>query len=84
MRPSRVGEQLELALLDERLKRVPWNGRSPRDLTRGAELFIFQQRAEKSVRDFVNDDQGDLFEAPRKRAPADYAGAPLLLPFGRR
>ena len=38
---SRVGEQLELVLLDKRLKRVvrPWGGRSPRDLTRSSRMF---------------------------------------------
>ncbi len=38
--PSRKGEQLVLLLEDRRLV-VPWNGRSPRSLTRAHERFSF-------------------------------------------
>ena len=78
----RVGDQLELGLpglVD--LARQPWGGRSPRGLTRVALSTIFKAQAAKersvSWRD-VN--QFDLW-LPMKRAPAKYAGAPLLLPL---
>ena len=60
---------------------LPWDGRSPRALTRGYGRFTLQPRAEKSVSDFVSDeDQFDLW-LPMKKAPRRYRGAPLLVPF---
>jgi len=75
---ERDGEQLEMALGDVRVK-LPWNGRSPRDLTRVALSGIFKARAVKSVSEFVDADQGDLFEAPAEEGPREFPGAPLLL-----
>ena len=37
-----IGEQLELQLDDARL-RIPWDGRSPRTLTRCGKLFILAE-----------------------------------------
>ena len=74
---SRVGEQLELALDDVRLK-LPWGGRSPRALTGGSRR-LFLKRKQQSVSDFVGPGQCDLF----KKAAPRYSGAPLLLPLGR-
>ncbi len=70
------GSQLALALDDVRV-RIPWAGRSPRDLTRASSSVIFKARAEKSVSDFVDADQVDLWPTGKK-APWVYQGAPLL------
>jgi len=81
---SRVGEleleragQLRLPLyLGE-----PWDGRSPRALTRGHVGVILKAQAEKSVSDFVSDEnQLDLWVTVRK-APSLWEGAPSLFPF---
>ncbi len=81
------GDQLELALDDVRLRSSgrPWGGRSPRELTSAYKRFILQPRAEKSVSDFVSDEnQLDLWLAIKK-APRVllYRGAPSLLPLPR-
>ena len=60
---------------------LPWAGTSPRALIRGYVSFILKAQAKKSVSDFVNADQVDLFEARIKRAPVLYTGAPSLLPI---
>ncbi len=81
MNESREGDQLELWSREELLvgaARVPWGGRSPRALTRGYGRFILKREREKSMSDFVNDDQYDLW-LPIKKAPWSYQGAPLLL-----
>ena len=66
--------QLELELDDVRLK-IPWDGRSPRGLTRGAMALFLSSAAEKSVSAFVDPEQGDLF---KKAAPRSRGAAPLL------
>ena len=72
-------EQLELDLDDVRV-RVPWEGRSPRGLTRGANLFIFEtQGDQKHARSRVSA-QLDLFQVTNEGPPV-YRGAPLLLPL---
>ena len=60
---SRVGDQFELALDDVRLKcsPEPWEGRSPRDLTRVALSGIFKARAGR-LTDFIRFGQYDLFD----------------------
>ncbi len=35
------GDQLQTELLSQLCSRVPWNGISPRDLTRGHRMFSF-------------------------------------------
>ena len=81
----RIGDQLELrlpGLVD--LSREPWEGRSPRGLTRVALSTIFKAQAEKSTGDFVRDEnQYDLW-LPVKKAPRKYRGAPLLLALDGR
>ena len=67
-------EQLELELDDVRL-RVPWEGRSPRGLTRGAKLLFLSRAAQKSMSAFVDPEQGDLFKLA---APKEYLGAVSL------
>ncbi len=72
--------QLELELDDVRLN-LPWDGRSPRGLTRAAMSLFSSQEAQKSVSAFVDPEQGDLF---KKAAPEQYSGAAPLLPLKRR
>ncbi len=84
MKPSRVGDQLELWGDDERVPKgeVPWGGQSPRELTRGYALgldkgFILKTQGAKSVGDDGACEQYDLW-LPIKKAPWKYQGAPLL------
>ncbi len=75
----RVGDQLELFSAKEGgFVRVPWAGRSPRDLTRVATSVILRAQAKKCVSDLASEGQYDLW--PIVKGPA-YGGAPLLLPF---
>ena len=79
MYPSRVGDQLELALDDVRLQRrvAPWGGRSPRELTRAHRRFTLKAQAAKSMGDVFRDvAQLALFELVE--GPPLYRGAPLL------
>ncbi len=74
-------DQLELSLDDLRLQSVVWAGRSPRVLTASYKRFILKAHAEKSVSEFISDDnQYDLW-LTIKRAPWNYQGAPSLLPL---
>ncbi len=80
---AKLPAQLELGLF----RNEPWEGRSPRVLTRGRLGVIFNPRGEKSTSDFVIDPlQMDLFprrEAHRKRSPErrpSFAAA-LLIPL---
>ena len=86
---AKFGEQLELGLfLDE-----PWEGRSPRVLTRGHLGLIFNPRGEKSAGDFVNPAQLEFWpvgrsarnkiRGPAKRGPFPSAPTLLSLPFTR-
>ncbi len=70
------GAQLELALDDSRA-RVPWEGRSPRALTKGSKVVILRTRAAKSC---LGPGQIELFGAglSTEEAPWIYQGAPLL------
>ena len=70
-----------LAGLD--LGRLPWRGMSPRGLTRVAAGLILKAQAAKSVSEFVDPAQYDLF-IPPKKAPWQYQGAPLLVGPNRR
>jgi len=58
---------------------LPWEGRSPRALTRvGLGLFL-RHKPPKSVGDFVDPAQCDIFMTRQKKAPEFvYSGAPLL------
>ncbi len=80
MSQARIGEQLELQLEGDVLvdpRRLPWGGRSPRALTRVALRGILKAQADKSVSNFVDPEQYDLW-LPIKKAPWQYEGAPLL------
>jgi len=73
-----VGDQLEMTLFPGE----PWEGRSPRGLTRVGLGLIFKALAVESASDYVDPLQLDLF--PRRRQRTIYsgsAGAPTLLPL---
>jgi len=61
---------------------VPWEGQSPRDLTRAAKLLSSKRKRRGHE---VHPDQYDLFEAAGRVVNREqcfrYAGAPLLVPF---
>ncbi len=75
-------DQLALALFDKRVT-IPWEGRSPRDLTRARMTLFSSQEAQKSMSEFVDPAQcefGFLTEkGPRRVSPR----APLLVPLKR-
>ncbi len=75
-RSPRVSSQLELELYPGE----PWGGRSPRGLTRAALGLIFKPQGVKSVSDFVDPAQLELFELD-KGSSLFEGGAPSLLPF---
>ncbi len=80
---TREGDLRQLDLFESTVVgagRVPWEGRSPRALTRGRKRFIFEAQAWKSVGEAVDPEQYDLW-LPIKKAPRIYRGAPLLLPL---
>ena len=81
MRDS-VVVQLELGLYPGE----PWQGRSPRGLTRVHLGVILKPEAEKSVSDLVLDPcQYDLFPAAIKDLPPHiWGGSPSLLPLKGR
>ena len=58
---------------------LPWYGRSPRGLTRGAIALFSRREPQKPERFFVDPGQYDLFPAATIKAPWKYQGAPLLL-----
>ena len=79
----RDSEQLELALFPG----VPWNGRSPRVLTRAQLGVIFTARAESHAVE-MHPEQLMLFPVggtgKREKVPWVYQGAPSLLPLLNR
>ena len=77
-------EQLELwPELARAAARVPWGGRSPRDLTKVGLALIFQAGADKSASDDGGFVQLELF-VRNEKAPWLYQGAPLLLEVSQR
>ncbi len=72
--------QLELALDDVRL-RIPWEGKSPRELTRVALDMgvILKAWPSKSVSGMVVDGQLEFW--PSKEEAPPYGGSPTLLPL---
>ncbi len=77
--PCSAAVQLELALTGcEPASTVePWQGVSPRVLTEGYKRFNLKAQAAKSMSDFVDPEQYDLWMFIKK-APWKYQGAPLL------
>ena len=80
---SMNSEQLELELF----RGLPWDGRSPRVLTKGfIPLFLRQKPSPHEV--FFNADQLELWPIDRphreKTPPSPYGGAPLLVDLPKR
>ena len=75
-----VSDRLQLSLWgseEAEHSQAPWGGRSPRELTSAYTRFTLKAQADKSVSDFVDVDQYDLW-LTIKKAPWIYQGAPLL------
>jgi len=76
----RVGEQYVLDLF----KGVPWDGRSPRVLTRGRSA-LFLRREPPSHAVYVDPEQLDFWrrrsQATQRKKPPPTVGAPSLLPL---
>ncbi len=68
----------QLDLWESELVALPWRGQSPRALTRCRKALFSRQEPPKSVSEFVDIDQLELWP-PAKKAPRfHYRGAPLL------
>ena len=67
----------QLDLWQVELDALPWQGRSPRGLTRARLSVIFKPEAQKHERFFVDLDQFDLFRAAITEFPW-YRGASCL------
>ncbi len=74
--------QLSLLLGDVEVS-VPWEGRSPRLLTKASKALFLRREPQKDDCFFVDPDQYDLFLAAIMGRPR-YGGAPSLLPLPRR
>jgi len=59
---------------------VPWEGQSPRALTRAAIALFSRREPQKDDRFFVDPDQLDFFRLVSEKAPREVSrGAPLLV-----
>ena len=58
--------------------RLPWDGRSPRSLTKAAKALFLKRERQKDDRFFCDPDQLELMLTGNK-APRIYRGAPLLI-----
>ena len=67
----------QLDLWQAELDALPWQGRSPRSLTRGGIALFLRRELEKDDRFFVDPNQADLFSSTTN-APRIYRGAPLF------
>ena len=72
---------MQLDLWQTELDAQPWGGRSPRALTSVAKSFIFQARAPKDERFFVDPEQLVLIDEPQPMASPIWGGSPSLLPL---
>jgi len=77
------GEQLSLFEGGLPALRIPWDGCSPRELTRAYNTFILKARAAKSTSAIIDPGQLELWPINEK-APWKYRGAPLLKGSPRR
>ncbi len=68
----------QLDLWTGEIDRVPWAGRSPRELTRGRKFLFSRREPQKSVSDFVDTAQLELWPPTEKALRFVYRGAPLL------
>ncbi len=71
-------KQFVLELADVRL-RLPWEGRSPRELTKVQMSLFSSQEAQKSMSEFKDPAQLEFCFERQKRAPRKYGGSPSLL-----
>ena len=61
---SHKGDQLELFTRKEMgVVQVPWEGISPRDLTRGSKVVIFQSREKKCMSELISPVQFELWQS---------------------
>jgi len=67
----------QLDLWEVELAALPWQGRSPRGLTKARKVVFLRREPLKDERFFVDPDQIDLFPAAIK-GPPRYEGAPSL------
>ena len=79
--------QLDLALGDCLIGgeegEVPWGGVAPRTLTKIHMALFLRRKAQKSVSEFADPAQLELWPSNQK-APPVYGGAPLLVGLPRR
>ena len=68
---------IQLDLLED-VVALPWNGRSPRSLTRAAKASFLRREPQKDERFFVDPEQYDMFRRRKRKAPPLRGGAPLL------
>ncbi len=79
----RDGDQLEMFSRREMgAQLVPWEGRSPRELTRVRIVLFSSGEAQKSVSDLVSPERPEIGRPTM--GPLRYEGAPSLLPLPRR
>ena len=79
------GAQLVLELVPMKELRIPWEGRSPRDLTRVGLSGIFKAQAAKNTGGDDRTGQLELWPELAEEGPAVvYRGAPLLRALPRR
>ncbi len=74
----------QLDLWQAEVMASPWQGRSPRGLTRARKFLFLRREPQKDDRKFVDQNQLDLFPAAIKLLPRSYGGAPLLVPLKAR
>jgi len=67
----------QLDLWQAELDALPWQGQSPRALTKARIAVFLRREPQKDDRFFVDPNQIDLW-LPAKKAPRKYRGAPLL------
>ncbi len=70
-------EDLQLDLFID-VAALPWEGRLPRGLTRGAIALFSRREPQKDERFVLDPDQVDMFRRRLKKAPGKSPGAPLL------
>ncbi len=68
----------QLDLFEEEIRRLPWRGRSPRELTRGFKALFLGHTPREHERFFASPDQYEL-ELATKKGPRRPAGASLLI-----
>ncbi len=72
----------QLDLWQAELDALPWQGRRPRDLTRGARALFLRREPQKDDRFFVDPDQLEIWVRGGNALRFVYRGAPLLQEVG--